>query len=583
MEEASLIQFHADVAMDTIHWYNQQTQCWLSRSGGVHWEGWKASPQSGLPQVQDVTSWTPWDRTFNNDKHPYVRWYQGGLTNAAYNEVDRHVLAGFGHEIAAIQFCEDGTQRKVRRDELLLESATRACYLQELGLAKGDRVLFHMSNSLEQLYWIEACKRCAIVISCTAIDQPTAVLGARIEDLGATTVLTHSSQGAAEKITALAPHSVRVVDAEALSAELQIHREKLKSDSGVDWNQIAAVSPAVPVEANFPLLVSYTSGTTGKPKGIVHVHGGYVSGVAHTMKTVFGAVPGRDTIFVVANPGWITGQSYMISAALTTRTTTVIMEGSAIVPSVLRFASIIRQSNATIFKAGSTFIRAIMTSEATVKELDSFQLPDQLRVATFCAEPVNGVVHEFAAKHICRRYLNSYWGTEHGGVVWSILVDDERGSETDAHTKCLPWIKGGVCDVSTGQIIAPEQQGDVVISDCYPYLARTVWGDLDQWCADPDQWQGNIGRWCDYFDDVGNFIQGDSAVQHTDGTYTFHGRSDDVMNIGGNRYGNAQIENAILGALPGLMKNVVVVGVDDDQNGLSVVAVVVAKEVTMAH
>ena len=164
--------------------------------------------------------------------------------------------------------------------------------------------------------------------------------------------------------------------------------------------------------------------------------------------------------------------------------------------------------------------------------------------------------------------------------MWSILADDDNGAETDAHTKYLPWIKGGVWDVSTGQIIAPGHQGDVMISDSYPYLARTVWGELDQFRADPDQWQGNIGRWCDYFDAVGNFIQGDSAVQHTDGTYTFHGRSDDVMNIGGNRCGNAQIENDILGALPGLLKNVVVVGVDDDQNGLSVVAVVVAKEVS---
>ena len=174
------------------------------------------------------------------------------------------------------------------------------------------------------------------------------------------------------------------------------------------------------------------------------------------------------------------------------------MQGSAVVPIVLRrFASILQQSKATIFEAGSTFIRAIMTSTNTVEKLDSYRLPDQLRVATFCAEPVNAVVHAFAAEQICRRYLNSYWGTEHGGIVWSVPFEDSRGLATDTHTQCLPWVKGTVWDYATD---TAASRGDVVISEPYPYLAMTVWGGLEQWQTVQSQWKGDLERWGNYSD-----------------------------------------------------------------------------------
>ena len=266
----------------------------------------------------------------------------------------------------------------------------------------------------------------------------------------------------------------------------------------------------------------------------------------------------------------------MISAALTTRTTTVVMEGSAIIPDVLRFASIISQTNATIFKAGSTFIRHIMTSANTVDKLAEYQLPKQLRVATFCAEPVNTVVHQFAAKHICNRYINSYWGTEHGGIVWSTLNDDDQALVPDAHTRCMPWISGGVHILDEDRPPSSQERGDIVIEQAYPYLARTVWGEPDS--VLDRNWRGDIARWATYFDGEGRFIQGDTAMQHEDQSYTFHGRSDEVINIGGNRYGNEQIENAALQALGKLVQNVVVVGLDDELNGIAPVAVVVPQD-----
>ena len=377
----------------------------------------------------------PWDRAFNGEAHPFVRWFEGGKTNAAFNEVDRHVLAGHADEVAAIGFDEADSIRRLSRGELLVESAVRACELSALGLRMGDRVLIHMSNSLEQLLWIEACKRKGVILSATAIDQPASVLKARLEDLSAKMVLTHATKGAAEKVHTFIPADVQVVDTDNLQSSLAVHREKLQAtDAAVQWERIAEHCPAVPLDANFPLFVAYTSGSTGAPKGIVHVHG-YIAGVARTMSSVFGAIPGQDTILVVANPGWITGQSYMVTGALTSRTTTVMIEGSPVSPSPLRFAKIMVDCGATIFKAGSTVIRYLMSLSNELNVLKSYDLPSQLRVATFCAEPVNNVVHEFASRHICRRYINSYWATEHGGIVWSTLDGDDNAFVPDAHTR----------------------------------------------------------------------------------------------------------------------------------------------------
>ena len=156
---------------------------------------------------------------------------------------------------------------------------------------------------------------------------------------------------------------------------------------------IWATTRPVPVDAEFPLFFIYTSGSTGKPKGVVHVHGGWVVGIAHTMRVSFDAHPG-DVIYVIADPGWITGQSYMISAALTTRVTTVIAEGAPVFPSAGRFASIIERYGVTIFKAGVTFLKTVMQDAQHELDVRQYDL-SSVRVATFCAEPVSPAVQQF--------------------------------------------------------------------------------------------------------------------------------------------------------------------------------------------
>ncbi|MDA9950554.1 AMP-binding protein [Luminiphilus sp.] len=183
------------------------------------------------------------------------------------------------------------------------------------------------------------------------------------------------------------------------------------------WSKLNGVLPAVSVDANFPLFIIYTSGSTGKPKGVVHTHGSWLSGVSHTMRTVFNATH-DDTLYVIGDPGWITGQSYLIAAPLVQGMTTVIAEGSPLFPHAGRFSSIIERYKVTLFKAGSTFLKAVMTDPASAREMADFDM-SSLRAGTFCAEPVSPAVQQFAMDNICKHYINSYWATEHGGIVFS--------------------------------------------------------------------------------------------------------------------------------------------------------------------
>jgi acrylyl-CoA reductase (NADPH)/3-hydroxypropionyl-CoA dehydratase/3-hydroxypropionyl-CoA synthetase len=368
---------------------------------------------------------------------------------------------------------------------------------------------------------------------------------------------------------------------------------------------IWASSRPTPVDADFPMFFIYTSGSTGKPKGVVHVHGGYTAGIAHTMAAAFDARAG-DTMFVVADPGWITGQSYLISAALTTRVTTLISEGSPVFPHAGRFAAMIERHKVNIFKAGVTFLKSVMSDPQNLREVERYDL-SSLRVATFCAEPTSPSVQAFGMAHVTPQYINSYWATEHGGIAWTHFYGNaEFPLRPDAHAYPLPWIVGDVW--IEDEDAAPEgralfaregddgvawrraedgEKGEIVITAPYPYLARTIWGDVDHFRVEngavADGWRGDAGRWAAGYwrrwRGAWAYTQGDFAIRHEDGSYSLHGRSDDVINVSGHRMGTEEIEGAILrdkALYPDSpVGNVLVVGAPHREKGLTPLAFVV--------
>ena len=373
-----------------------------------------------------------------------------------------------------------------------------------------------------------------------------------------------------------------------------------------DPDFVAAVwasSPPLPVDADYPMFFIYTSGSTGKPKGVVHVHGGYTAGIAHTMQVAFDVRPG-DTIYVVADPGWITGQSYLISASLTTRVTSVISEGSPVFPHAGRFASMIERHGVTIFKAGVTFLKSVMADPSNLADLERYDM-SSLRVATFCAEPTSPSVQAFGMAHVVPQYINSYWATEHGGIAWTHFYGNEDFPlRPDAHAYPLPWIVGDVWvedaaasedapfardgeDGVAWRRAAAGEKGEIVIAAPYPYLARTIWGDAGNFRVEDGSvvggWRGDAARWTEGYwrrwRGAWGYTQGDFAVRHDDDSFSFHGRSDDVINVSGHRMGTEEIEGAVLRDKTldpdSPVGNVLVVGAPHRDKGLTPLAFVV--------
>lgn len=358
---------------------------------------------------------------------------------------------------------------------------------------------------------------------------------------------------------------------------------------------IWAASAPLPVDAEFPLFFIYTSGSTGKPKGVVHVHGGYVSGIAHSMRVAFDATPG-DVMYVVADPGWITGQSYMICAALATRVTSVIAEGAPLFPSSGRFASIIERYRVNIFKAGVTFLKSVMSDPQNIEDVRAYSM-SSLRVATFCAEPTSPTVQQFGMQWVTPWYINSYWATEHGGIAWThFFGNGDFPLRSDAHTYPLPWVLGDVWIADsepdakgavTARVAADGEKGEIVIEAPYPYLCRTIWGDTRNFVVEGSRispaWRGDFARYANTYWRRWRghlaYTQGDFAIRHSDGSFSLHGRSDDVINVSGHRLGTEEIEGAILRDkqihADSPVGNVIVVGAPHAQKGLTPLAFVV--------
>ena len=362
----------------------------------------------------------------------------------------------------------------------------------------------------------------------------------------------------------------------------------LALDDASLYRALNASHPALAVGADYPLFIIYTSGSTGKPKGVVHTHGGWLAGISHTMRVVFDVTP-EDKLYVIADPGWITGQSYLVAAPLSVGIASIVAEGSPLFPHAGRFSSIIARHGATVFKAGSTFLKAVMTDPASTHDMSSYDM-SKLKAATFCAEPVSPAVQQFAMDKVCGRYINSYWATEHGGIVFSCPWGELKPLAADAKTWPLPWIDAevrvGTATNADGtatewRVAEPGEKGELVITRPYPYLARTIWGDADN--LGTDGWKGDLDRFTSvYFSRWSGdwaYTQGDYARQHPDGSFTLHGRSDDVINVSGHRIGTEEIEGAILRdkivRSDSPVGNAVVVGAPHEEKGETAVAFLV--------
>lgn len=742
--------FHGAIARSVIHWYDPRLAAWIIWDEGQgSWTGLDARSGASIA-VSYSADHMPWARTFNGDDPPFYRWFAGGYTNACFNEVDRHVLMGYGDEVAyyfegdrwdsSLNSGRGGpvVHEPISRKRLLLEVVKAAQALKNLGLKKGDRIALNMPNIMAQIYYTEAAKRLGIIYTPVFGGFSDKTLSDRIHNAGARVVITsdggyrnaqvvdYKEQYTDQALDKYIPietafaivrdtleqqpidtyhvQSILAAVNEVIAGDITVERSDVMRgvgkgldrlndlDAGLQSQLRTAVAQALvnapprveavvvarhtgqdilwredrdrwshelldaalaqildaaraagvmvaserallalptdqfiralyassacePLDAEFPMFIIYTSGSTGKPKGVVHVHGGYVAGLAHTMRVSFDAEPG-DVVYVIADPGWITGQSYLISATLASRCTGIIAEGSPVFPSAGRYASIIERHGVQIFKAGVTFLKSVMSNPQNVEDVRAYDM-SSLRVATFCAEPVSPAVQQFGMQIMTAQYINSYWATEHGGIVWTHFYgNDDYPLRPDAHTYPLPWVAGdvwvqeevrsenaevGIATQGSTDSHFPlptsqfqyrpadfEEKGEIVITAAYPYLARTIWGDVEGFEATlatgaSTQWRGDAERFIKTYWRRGPggewaYVQGDFAMKYPDGSFTLHGRSDDVINVSGHRMGTEEIEGAILRdrqiTPDSPVGNCIVVGAPHREKGLTPLAFV---------
>ncbi|CAN5231719.1 acetate--CoA ligase [soil metagenome] len=517
-------------------------------------------------------SWgTRWDRVLDWDDAPFGKWFVGGELNASYNCVDRHVEAGNGGKVAFhwVGEPEDDT-RTITYSDLKDEVCRAANALTDLGVSTGDRVAIYMPMIPETVVSMLACARIGAIHTVVFGGFSADALANRIEDCDATLVITADGGYRRGAPSALKP---AVDDAVGRSPGIQnvlvvrrTGQDIAWGDKDVWWHDVVDKASSEHTPENFdaehPLYVMYTSGTTGKPKGILHTTGGYLVQSAWTHWAVFDLKPETDVFWCSADIGWVTGHSYIVYGPLANGCTSILYEGTPDTPHRGRWWEIVQQYEVTIFYTAPTAIRACMKWGKDIPE--QFDL-SSLRVLGSVGESINPEAYVWYRDAIgggTAPVMDTWWQTETGAHMISPLPGVTAGKPGSA-MQGLPGIVVDVVD-DTGASVPDGSGGYLVVREPWPAMLRTLWGD-DQRYKDT--------YWSRF---PGMYFAGDGAKKDEDGDIWLLGRVDDVMNVSGHRLSTTEIESALVSHPK--VAEAAVVGAKDESSGQAVVAFVILRE-----
>ncbi len=507
---------------------------------------------------------------------PFAKWFQDGTLNACYNAVDRHVESGHGDQTALLAEYEDGSDASFTYAQVQDEVSRMANVLTDLGVATGDRVAIYLPMVPEAVFAMLACARIGATHSVVFGGFSADALRSRIDDQQAVAVITADGQNRRGKQLPLkkAVDDALEGSAGSVTAVLVVKRTggEVQWTEGRDhwWHELREAASAehapVPVPAEHPLFILYTSGTTGKPKGIVHSTGGYLTQAAYTHRTVFDVVSDQDVFWCTADVGWITGHSYVVYGPMVNRTTQVIYEGTPDTPHRGRWWEIIQKHGVTIFYSSPTAIRTAMKWGEDIP--DQFDL-SSLRLLGSVGESINPEAwhwyHRVIGGGRCP-IVDTWWQTETGAIMISPLPGVTTLKPGSAQV-ALP----GICaDVLTdlGEPAPNDEPGFLALTQPWPSMARTIWGDDQRF----------VDTYWSRFD--GCYFAGDGAKRDEDGDIWLLGRVDDVMNVSGHRLSTTEIESALV-AHPWVAE-AAVVGAADETTGQAVVAFVIIRSDALA-
>ncbi|WP_219499412.1 acetate--CoA ligase [Nonomuraea ceibae] len=510
-----------------------------------------------------------WDTTLEWEP-PFAKWFVGGELNVAYNCVDRHVEAGRGDKVAYHWEGEpEGDSRTLTYADLQREVSKAANALQELGVGKGDRVAVYLPMIPELPITMLACARIGAIHSVVFGGFSSAALKSRIHDADAKLVVTADGGYRRGAPSALKP----TVD-EAVAECPQVENVLVVRRTGEEvafnerdkwWHDVvdrqSDQHTPVPHDAEDPLYILYTSGTTGKPKGILHTTGGYLTQTAWTHDACFDLKPETDIYWCTADIGWVTGHSYIVYGPLANGATSVIYEGTPDTPHRGRFWEIVQKYKVTILYTAPTAIRTFMKwgDEIPAK----FDM-SSLRVLGSVGEPINPEAYVWYREHIggdrCP-VVDTWWQTETGAIMISPLPG-VTAAKPGAAMRPLPGISADVVD-DQGNSVPDGGGGFLVVREPWPAMLRTIWGDDQRY----------IDTYWSRFD--GMYFPGDGAKKDEDGDLWLLGRVDDVMLVSGHNISTTEVESALVSHPK--VAEAAVVGATDPVTGQAIVSFVILR------
>lgn len=524
---------------------------WANRARELHWH----------EPFTKILDWQP----------PHAKWFYDGKLNVAYNCLDRHVEAGLGDRVALHFEGEPGDMRTITYQQMTAEVKRLANVLLDLGVKKGDRVAIYLPMIPEAVAAMLACARIGATHTTVFGGFSPQNLRLRIDDANAKLVITVDGFHRKGKVFALKP----LVD-EALAAEGHSVENVLvvkRAGNEIAWHEndlwyheamqaAKAEHVAEPMEAEHPLFILYTSGTTGKPKGILHTSGGYLTQAAFTHRAVFDIKADRDVYWCTADVGWITGHSYVVYGPMANATTQVMHEGTFDTPTPHRPWQMIEKYGVTVFYTAPTAIRQFMRlgrEYAQASDLSS------IRVLGSVGEPINPEAWMWYREVIgsgTAPIVDTWWQTETGAHMISPLPGVSNLTPGSAQ-RALPGIDVEILD-NDATPVKPGQGGLLAITSPWPSMLRGIWGDEARYRET-------------YWEKFGDkYFAGDGARIDAEGDLWLLGRVDDVMNVSGHRLSTAEIESSLVAHES--TAEAAVVGAHDENTGQAVVAFVILKK-----
>ncbi|MFC4692872.1 MULTISPECIES: acetate--CoA ligase [Geodermatophilus] len=517
-------------------------------------------------------SWTQeWDEVLDWTDPPFAKWFVGGKLNVAYNCLDRHVEAGHGDQVAYHWEGEPGDTRTITYAQLTEDVCRAANALLELGVQAGDRVAIYMPMIPETIVAMLACARIGAVHMVVFGGFSADALASRITDAGAVLVVTADGGYRRGAPSALKP---AVDDAVSRTEGVRNVLVVRRTEQDVEWTEgrdlwwhdvVDRQSPEHTPEAfdaEHPLYIMYTSGTTAKPKGILHTSGGYLTQVAYTHWATFDLKPDTDVYWTAADVGWVTGHSYIVYGPLANRATSVMYEGTPETPHRGRWFELIEKYRVSILYTAPTVIRTFMKWGEDIPA--GFDLTS-LRVLGSVGEPINPEAwlwyHQNIGGGRCP-IVDTWWQTETGAHMITPLPGVTDLKPGSAQTP-FPGISAKVVD-DEGNELGDDSTGLLVLTQPWPSMLRTIWGDDDRYV---DTYWSRFGK------EV--YFAGDGAKKDADGDIWLLGRVDDVMNVSGHRISTTEVESSLV-AHPAVAE-AAVVGASDPTTGQGIVAFVILR------